>query len=263
MTLEAQPVSALPDNEFGSLSSCLVEGDPQSEKRARRIKQRSVAISILLQSLALLALVLFPLLSKGEHISMQVFTPLPPYHRGNPVPADPGPREPGRRIDVPCRICPPTRIPRVTPQGTSQTSVGETSDIVSGTTEDQRADPNGNPFGAEVLKPNRGPVKPVGDEQTTVRQKVSELQQMAQLIRRVEPVYPLLARQIQREGRVELHAFISTEGRIESLEVISGDPLFIQSALSAVREWRYRPTILNDRPIEIDTHITVIYTLSH
>jgi protein TonB len=86
---------------------------------------------------------------------------------------------------------------------------------------------------------------------------------MAQLIRRVEPIYPPLPRQIQREGRVELHAIISATGTIESLEVISGDPLFIQSALSAVREWRYRPTILNGRPIEVDTRITVIYTLSH
>ena len=86
---------------------------------------------------------------------------------------------------------------------------------------------------------------------------------MAQLIRRVEPIYPHLAKQIQREGRVELRAIISTSGTIESLEVLSGDPLFIQSALAAVREWRYRPTILNGRPIEVDTHITVIYTLSH
>jgi protein TonB len=86
---------------------------------------------------------------------------------------------------------------------------------------------------------------------------------MAQLIRRVEPIYPPLARQIQREGRVELRAIISTAGTIESLEVLSGDSLFIQSALAAVREWRYRPTILNGRTIEVDTHITVIYTLSH
>ena len=48
----------------------------------------------------------------------------------------------------------------------------------------------------------------------------------------------------------------------QSLEVITGDPLFIQSALSAVREWRYRPTILDGQPIEVDTHITVIYTLN-
>lgn len=86
---------------------------------------------------------------------------------------------------------------------------------------------------------------------------------MGKLITRVEPIYPPLARQIHREGRVELRALISTEGAIESLEVISGDPFFIQSAISAVREWRYRPTILNGRPIEVDTRITVIYTLSH
>jgi protein TonB len=86
---------------------------------------------------------------------------------------------------------------------------------------------------------------------------------MAQLITRVDPIYPRLAVGIRREGRVELHAVISTNGTIESLEVISGDPLFIQSALSAVRQWRYRPTILNGRPIEVDTHITVIYTLNH
>lgn len=263
MTLDVQRVSGPSENAFGSLSNCLVEGDPQSEKRARRIKQRAVAVSIVLQTLALVALVLFPLLSKGERISMKVFTPLPPYHRGNPIPADPGPREPNRRIDVPCRICPPTRIPTVTPHGSSQPLTGDTPDFIPGMGDGPGGDPNGNPFGAEVLNPNRGPARPVEDQQKTVRRSISEPAQMAQLIRRVEPSYPTLARQIQREGRVELHALISTEGRIESLEVISGDPLFIQSAIAAVREWRYRPTILNGRPIEVDTHITVIYTLSH
>ncbi len=82
------------------------------------------------------------------------------------------------------------------------------------------------------------------------------------LIRRVEPIYPPLGIQLRREGRVELHAIISTDGSIQSLEVITGDPLFIQSALNAVREWRYRPTILDGQPIEVDTHITVVYTLN-
>jgi protein TonB len=140
--------------------------------------------------------------------------------------------------------------------------MGDTSDFTPNIGDDPRGDPNGNPFGAEILNPNRGPARPAEEELRIVRRKTSELQQMAQLIRRVEPVYPPLARQIQREGKVELHAIISPSGTIESLEVISGDPLFIQSALSAVREWRYRPTILSGHPIEIDTHITVIYTLS-
>jgi protein TonB len=79
------------------------------------------------------------------------------------------------------------------------------------------------------------------------------------LIHRVEPVYPTLARQIGRAGRVELRAVIATDGSIQSLQVVSGDPLFYQSALDAVRQWRYRPTVLNGEPVEIDTFISVIY----
>ena len=83
------------------------------------------------------------------------------------------------------------------------------------------------------------------------------------LLRRVEPIYPPLARQTRLEGRVELRAIIAADGTIQSLEVLSGHPLFIQSALDAVRQWRYRPTILNGVPFEVETHITVIYTLKH
>ena len=82
------------------------------------------------------------------------------------------------------------------------------------------------------------------------------------LTRRVEPVYPVLARQTGREGRVELHAIIATDGTIQSLEVLSGDPPFYNSALAAVREWRYRPTVLNGQAVEIDTRITVVYKLN-
>jgi protein TonB len=83
------------------------------------------------------------------------------------------------------------------------------------------------------------------------------------LVQRVEPVYPPLARQIHREGQVELHAVIATDGTIQSLQAVSGDPLFLQSALEAVRQWRYHPTILNGQAVEIDTYITVIYSLQH
>ncbi len=81
------------------------------------------------------------------------------------------------------------------------------------------------------------------------------------LIQRVQPQYPALARQIHREGQVELHAIISTDGTIRSLQVVSGDPLFVQSALDAVQQWRYHPTVLNGQPVEIDTYISVIYHL--
>lgn len=81
------------------------------------------------------------------------------------------------------------------------------------------------------------------------------------LIHRVEPVYPTLPHQLGRSGRVELHAIIATDGTIQFLQVVSGDPLFYQSALDAVRQWRYTPTVLNGRPVEVDTYITVIYNI--
>ena len=85
----------------------------------------------------------------------------------------------------------------------------------------------------------------------------------AMLIHRVEPVYPPLARQTHREGRVELRAIIGTDGTIQSLQIVASDPLFDLSAREAVSQWRYRPTILNGQPVEIDTYITVIYTTQH
>jgi protein TonB len=98
--------------------------------------------------------------------------------------------------------------------------------------------------------------------QTPLRLHVTHLEQ-AMLIQRVEPVYPPLAIQIHREGRVELRALIATDGTIQSLQVVSGDPFFLQSARDAVRQWRYRPTVLNGQPVEIETYLTVIYTLQH
>jgi len=256
MNLEVQRVSRGSEDAFGSLSNCLVEGDPQSEKRARLIKQRAVAISIVLQSLALVALVLFPLLSKGERISLRNATPIPPYAPiGNHHHA---PTDPVRHISVPCQFCPLPSVPTpISTRNPTPEPDGPDGDTIPGL-------PSGPGTPGGGIPTNPHPVLPPDNQAPPlVRHLVSEPAQMAQLIRRVEPIYPALAKQIQHEGRVELRAIISTAGTIESLEVLSGDPLFIQSALAAVREWRYRPTILNGRPIEVDTHITVIYTLNH
>jgi periplasmic protein TonB len=69
--------------------------------------------------------------------------------------------------------------------------------------------------------------------------------------------------QTHREGRVELRARIGTDGTIQSLEIVGGDPMFYLSAREAVSQWHYKPLILNGQPVEIDTHITVIYTMQH
>ncbi len=82
------------------------------------------------------------------------------------------------------------------------------------------------------------------------------------LIHRVQPEYPQLARQARIQGTVVLRAVISREGRIENLQVLSGHPLLAPAALDAVRQWRYRPYFLNDQPLEVETQITVNFTLT-
>jgi periplasmic protein TonB len=77
------------------------------------------------------------------------------------------------------------------------------------------------------------------------------------LIRRVQPDYPALAKQAHIQGTVVLRAVIDREGTIQNLQVITGHPLLVQAAINAVRQWRYRPFYLNDQPVEVETQVTV------
>jgi protein TonB len=82
------------------------------------------------------------------------------------------------------------------------------------------------------------------------------------LIYRVQPQYPALARQARIQGMVVLRAMISRAGKIENVQVISGPPLLVKSAMDAVLQWRYRPYYLNNEPVEVETQVTVNFTLS-
>jgi protein TonB len=81
------------------------------------------------------------------------------------------------------------------------------------------------------------------------------------LIRRVQPVYPPLARTARVQGSVVLYALISKAGTMENLHALSGPPLLVPAAIDAVSQWRYRPYILNSEPIEVETQITVNFVL--
>jgi len=84
----------------------------------------------------------------------------------------------------------------------------------------------------------------------------------ANLLYRVQPIYPPIARQAHVQGTVELRAIISKAGTIENLVVVRGHPMLVKSALEAVRQWRYRPYLLNNEPFEVETEITVNFVLS-
>jgi TonB family protein len=83
----------------------------------------------------------------------------------------------------------------------------------------------------------------------------------AKLINRVQPIYPALARQTGIQGAVKLHAILGKDGSVQQLQVISGHPLLVQASLDAVRQWIYQPTLLEGKPVEVDTEIDVLFQL--
>jgi len=82
------------------------------------------------------------------------------------------------------------------------------------------------------------------------------------LVRKVNPNYPPLARQARIQGTVVLHAVISKDGTIENLTLVSGHPMLAPSAIEAVKQWKYKPYLLNGEPVEVDTEVQVNFTLA-
>ena len=82
------------------------------------------------------------------------------------------------------------------------------------------------------------------------------------LIYKVKPQYPSLARSARIQGSVVLEAVISRQGMIENLRVLSGHPMLVRAAIDAVIQWRYRSYVLNNEPVEVETQITVNFSLS-
>jgi protein TonB len=97
---------------------------------------------------------------------------------------------------------------------------------------------------------------------TPTRIRVSQGVTAGLVIKKVNPAYPPLARTARVQGSVLLAAVIGKDGTIQNLHVVSGHPLLTQAALDAVRQWRYKPYILNGEPVEVDTQVTVNFTLS-
>jgi protein TonB len=245
--------------ELGSLRSCLVEGDPEQRARERRIRRKSLIGSVVLQGSLLTAVILAPLFAKPSVLLTPSIAPIPLYRQIPPhTQNSPRPTDPSRRVCIVCLQLRPAdlttnnRIPSTQPV---DPLVDMSGDIV----------PGGSCVGSGCINLRmEGPRPPVATEPRREKPRIVHTQiSAAMLIRRVEPEYPVLARQLGRPGRVELRAVIATDGTIQALQVVSGDPLFYESALAAVREWRYKPTVLNGEPVEIDTFITVIYNINH
>jgi periplasmic protein TonB len=245
-----KPVKAEPC--AGTFNVCLVEGN--AEEHEKKIKRRAIAISVALQSLGLAALVIAPLFAKPAELTERFATPIPPYRH---IPAqrhasqvsNNRPRFERSAIFALTNISPIIQTQDEAHPPGDTVDLGEAIEL-----------PGTSTGPIDIVDTRPQPKRPDEPPREKRRVHLTEIDP-ALLIRRVEPVYPILARQLRKNGKVELHAVITTDGSIQSLEIVSGDPLFINSAREAVLQWRYRPTYLNGQAVEIDTYITVIYTL--
>ena len=247
-----KPVMAEPC--VGAFSGCLVEGNAKEKAREKKIKRRAIAVSVALQSLGLAALVIVPLFAKPAELTERIATPIPPYrHRAAPRTAQTTDIRDPRPV---CTVCFHLNVTPITPGSSGPTTTNSDTDLLP---PDSTLPTDSSSF-INALDRRLQPTPPDDPPRQKRRVRLTQIDP-ALLIRRVEPVYPAIPRQLRKGGKVELHAVIATDGSIQFLEVVSGDPLFINSAREAVLQWRYKPTYLNGQPVEIDTFITVIYTL--
>src|SRR5580658_6171559 len=97
---------------------------------------------------------------------------------------------------------------------------------------------------------------------TPTRVRVSQGVSAGLLIRRVQPNYPQLAKQARIQGQVVLQAEISKDGTIQNLQLISGHPMLAPAAIEAVKQWRYKPYLLNGEPVAVETTVLVNFSLT-
>ena len=112
----------------------------------------------------------------------------------------------------------------------------------------------------EDLRASRGASSALTDSPAP-RFRVGAAVQAAKLLKRVQPEYPDLARREHLQGTVKLHALIGKDGLLRRLYVIKGYCSLAEASMNAVSQWRYSPTILEGKPVEVDTEIDVIFQL--
>ena len=163
----------------------------------------------------------------------------------------------GHRFEAPRRIPDKISMPIDQPAAPELPAAGATGPDVAGGIRDSL-------IGAPAV-PVAPPPKPALEKSAiTVLRKpvpVGGQVQAAKLVKRVMPIYPQLARAARISGVVKLVGVIAKDGTIQQLQAVSGHPLLVRAALDAVRQWVYRPTLLNGAAVEVIAPIEVVFTL--
>ena len=232
-------------------------------------KTGAMAASITVQTLAVGVMIAIPLIYSDRlpdiprTISLSLPLPPSPPPPGEPL-ERPAARSTRASTSQPHIYRPPTRI---TPLSEMPEIVEADAPIFASASNVQGV-PGGTgvatSFVDQIFKPIPQPkpkpvdVAPAPSVPITVSKGVQE----AKLLRRVIPAYPPLAKQARVSGTVRLIGVIAKDGTMQQLQLVSGHPLLVEAALDAVRQWLYRPTLLNGQAVEVIAPIDVIFTLS-
>jgi periplasmic protein TonB len=218
---------------------------------------QAVAIGLLLL-LPLLRSIGVPLVRETVSVPLGAWNPTPQSTRARPQPQH------GSSIEIipaPARFVAPGEIPHTIPT----TDDGATApEFLRACTSSCDASLQSGPGvqGFPIPLSGTTPLPPEAPRKRAHTFRTSNMLE-GSLIRRVQPIYPPLARNARVQGPVVLFATISAGGAIENLRVLSGHPLLVGAAIDAVKQWRYRPYILNGEPIEVETEITVNFVLGN
>lgn len=238
-------------------SQTFVDGTQQTRK------PYTVVVSILLQTAAICITILVPLLYTQTLPSAQLKSmlmapaPPPPVAPKTPVAAHTLPAATVRIFQAASLIAPSVIPPRVNAfsQTPATPDFGGTANAA-----DQATAANSLLWGS-TGPPSPAP-PPIGAPKPNGPLRIGGVVAEANIIHRVQPVYPPLAKSARVQGAVEFTAVISKEGHVEKLQLVRGHPLLVNAARDAILQWQYRPTLLNGQPVEVMTTITVNFTLS-
>jgi len=256
-----RPVSSNPEGtkEDDLIFHNLIES---GEKLATRSPWATVG-SLIFQLLLLMAIVVIPLfhagpLLKRERLTMLYLQPPPAAgSKATKIQAPPKVRSTYTptiiAIPAPVHITPEAAPPPISITGEVVGGVpgGLVGGVPGGVLSEMLGGPRSMPLPAKTPEPT--PVKRI-----RVASGVAE----ANLIHDVPPQYPPEAGRERIEGPVVLLAVIGTDGSVQDVQVVSGLPILAQAAMEAVKQWRYKPYLLNGAPVEIDSRITINFTLS-
>src|SRR5947208_269610 len=232
----------------------------ESGGKLKTARGKTTTFSFVLEAVIVGILVLIPLLftealPKAQLMMALVAPPPPP-----PPPPPPAAAKIVKQVQsdiVNGQLRTPTKIPRKVEIIKEEEAPPAMSGVVGGVPGGVRGGQMNGVIGGMIRNaPMAVPL--VAVQRVRVSQGVTQ----GMVLHKVQPTYPPLARTARVQGSVLLAAVIGKDGTIQNLHVISGHPLLTQAALEAVRQWRYRPYILNGEPVEVDTQVTVNFTLS-